>query len=427
MIRFAESGGQYHFSNGPGPGVWKSANLPAGNMSPTRNGSAYGYGQASQMSTPILGAGAWPTLIAGVALNFGGSIGAVSTIIQYWDTAGNEQCDLRINGGGQFYFTRNGTTIGATSTVAIAPMTWNYIEFKATFSTTGTGLCEVYLNGAVVLSSPSLTNAQTTGGGSTVTFLVPNVGNAGMMDFYVLDTSTGADTTYLGDVTVAEIYDNGPGVNAAWAVAQAPFVLTAAANASGGSTVYTGTITNGASPTNAWQGFYFTISGFTNAANNGTWLCSASTATSITLLNAAGVAETHAGSCAFQNPLQPGIHGGVVDGYALSNQGTRPPGDNQYISDATAGDKTDFAHQTLSLSGTIAAVVHVTYARKDDAGTRQIQQMCLSGGTEEDSATITLGSNYQYYFDVLETDPHTGAAWTVAGFNAATFGVKEIT
>ena len=69
----------------------------------------------------------------------------------------------------------------------------------------------------------------------------------------------------------------------------------------------------------------------------------------------------------------------------------------------------------------------MTYARKDDAGTRQIQQMCLSSGTEEDSATITLGSNYQYYQDILETDPHTGVAWTVAGFNAATFGVKEIT
>ncbi len=70
--------------------------------------------------------------------------------------------------------------------------------------------------------------------------------------------------------------------------------LTAAANASGGSTVYTGTITGGAS--NALANQYATISGFTNGANNGTWRITASTATTITASNPSGVAETHAGT-----------------------------------------------------------------------------------------------------------------------------------
>ena len=70
--------------------------------------------------------------------------------------------------------------------------------------------------------------------------------------------------------------------------------LTAAANASGGSTVYTGTITGGAS--NALANQYATISGFTNGANNGTWRITASTATTITVSNPSGVAETHAGT-----------------------------------------------------------------------------------------------------------------------------------
>src|SRR5207245_1073365 len=70
------------------------------------------------------------------------------------------------------------------------------------------------------------------------------------------------------------------------------FTLTSVANASGGNTVYTGTITGGA--TNAFIGDVFTIAGFTTAANNGTFTCTASTATTLTLSNISGVAETHA-------------------------------------------------------------------------------------------------------------------------------------
>lgn len=75
------------------------------------------------------------------------------------------------------------------------------------------------------------------------------------------------------------------------------FTVTAAANASGGNTVYTGTFTGGASPftsgaSNAYVGFRFVVGGFTNAANNGTFICVASSATTLTLANTAGVAET---------------------------------------------------------------------------------------------------------------------------------------
>ncbi len=74
--------------------------------------------------------------------------------------------------------------------------------------------------------------------------------------------------------------------------APGPFALTSVANAAAGTTVYTGTITGGAA--NAYVGVVFTIAGFGNAANNGTFTCTASTATTITLTNAAGVAQTQA-------------------------------------------------------------------------------------------------------------------------------------
>lgn len=83
-------------------------------------------------------------------------------------------------------------------------------------------------------------------------------------------------------------------VDAANTALPASLVLSAVANASGGTSVYTGTITGGG--TNAYVGMEFTIAGFATAANNGTFLCTASTATTLTLTNAVGVAETHAGT-----------------------------------------------------------------------------------------------------------------------------------
>lgn len=71
-------------------------------------------------------------------------------------------------------------------------------------------------------------------------------------------------------------------------------VLTAAALASGGTTVYTGTITGGAS--NALVGVEYTVAGFDLTANNGTFVATASSATTLTLNNASGVADTHAGT-----------------------------------------------------------------------------------------------------------------------------------
>jgi hypothetical protein len=83
-------------------------------------------------------------------------------------------------------------------------------------------------------------------------------------------------------------------------------VLTSVANASGGSTVYTGTITGGT--TQAYVNQLITISGFTNSANNGTFLCTASTGSTLTLSNASGVAETHAATASGNFIIAPFTH-----------------------------------------------------------------------------------------------------------------------
>jgi hypothetical protein len=70
--------------------------------------------------------------------------------------------------------------------------------------------------------------------------------------------------------------------------------VSSVANASGSSTVYTGTFGTAAA-SNGFAGLVFQVAGFvTNPGNNGTFTCTASTATTLTLTNSQGIAETHA-------------------------------------------------------------------------------------------------------------------------------------
>ena len=82
--------------------------------------------------------------------------------------------------------------------------------------------------------------------------------------------------------------------------------LSAAANASGGTTVYTGTITGGA--LNAFAGCTFVVAGFTNGVNNGTFVCMSCTGANITLVNASGTAETHAGTATYSSVVLAGTN-----------------------------------------------------------------------------------------------------------------------
>lgn len=83
------------------------------------------------------------------------------------------------------------------------------------------------------------------------------------------------------------------------------FSVTSCDNNVGGlTTVYHGTFPGGGS--NAFAGLVFVIGGFTNAGNNGSFKCSASTTTTLTLQNGSGVAETHAAQ-AVNHPWVMGV------------------------------------------------------------------------------------------------------------------------
>lgn len=85
--------------------------------------------------------------------------------------------------------------------------------------------------------------------------------------------------------------------------------LTSVADASSGSTVYSGAITGGAS--NAYAGDTFVISGWAHVVNNGSFICTASTGTTITLSNVNGVAETRAATATVQGSFVIGNASGI--------------------------------------------------------------------------------------------------------------------
>lgn len=436
-LRFLASGGNMIFSKGGGvAGIWGTAGINPVSNAPSGRTTTYAYqnaANAASNTTPNLG-GNYTTLVAGYAV-YPPALSANALILATFDSGVNAvQTDLRMDISGLLFFTRNGTNLGAgnptKSTFALSANVWCYIEIKVVHATGATGSAEVKVNGVSVLSLTSVQTANTNATANQFRFFnTPS--SSFTTDFYVVDGDAGGRTSYLGDINVIEMFANGAGTHSQWLLgtnnggtaSPPPFTLSSV-NTVG---VYVRTVTATGETANAYVGYYFSVTGFTNGANNqSNVICTASTTTTITL-GGVTISETHTGTMTFQSIVQAGIHGSFGDGAATTNVGTRPNDDAAYIIDSTTNDQTDFAHQALTLTGTVQGVVHYTYAKKDDAGTRQIAQQCLSGATTETSSTISLGSSYQYYADVLENDPNTSSAWTTSNLNSATFGVKQLT
>lgn len=100
-------------------------------------------------------------------------------------------------------------------------------------------------------------------------------------------------TLSLSGVNTSQLVVNAADVNNQ----SIPTGTQAITSVAAGTGVYAGTFTGGAA--NAFVGLAVTIAGFTNAANNGTFMVTASTATSLTVNNSASVLETHAATAAY--------------------------------------------------------------------------------------------------------------------------------
>jgi hypothetical protein len=103
-------------------------------------------------------------------------------------------------------------------------------------------------------------------------------------------------------------------------------------------------------------------------------------------------------------------------------------GDSDYVSAASSPltDVYAFPSSTVPAGSIVYAVaVHAT-ARKDDAGTNDLDLVLRSGSTNYASGTSSgLTASYVRYRRLWDNDPATGTSWTVSGANAASAGIRR--
>ena len=171
------------------------------------------------------------------------------------------------------------------------------------------------------------------------------------------------------------------------ATVYAPLTLTAAATASGGNTVYTGTITGGGS--NAFAGFTFTVASFDNAANNGVFVATASSTTTLTLANANGVADTHAATATSNTVTGIASTSGLTVGQPIygiaSSPGVTPVVTSNITSGTTIKTINSATSITLSSPPTAASTAFLTAS--------VLPPNTTVTGTNTTTNTISLSSN----------------------------------
>ena len=154
--------------------------------------------------------------------------------------------------------------------------------------------------------------------------------------------------------------------------------LTSVANANGGTTVYTGTITGGAN--NAFVGDTIVVAGFGNVLNNGTFTCSASTATTLTLSNRFGAKQNGAATASVPATIYTGtITGGGSNAFlgdSVVTSGFQNAANNgtfvAIASSATTVTLNNRAGVTESNPGTATVAT--------GAGTNTVYQGTITGG-----------------------------------------------
>jgi hypothetical protein len=118
-------------------------------------------------------------------------------------------------------------------------------------------------------------------------------------------------------------------------------------------------------------------------------------------------------------PLTGTNHGEVADNPADD--------DTSYNFAGSAGLEDEYTYPAISTtSGTVYAVMTIPVMRNDSAGTVTVEPVYHSGGNDYFGVPQNIGStSYSGYSDIQGQNPATGAAWTIAGVNAAQYGIKR--
>ena len=337
----ADPGGEPWFSRTQAQclaeGIFIDANLiTLDNAAPAGRATVYGYkstGATNYFAKGNFGNNA--TMTVGWADYNSSTAWANTNEIFTFQDGSTHQVELRTDGSGHLYCSRNGTTIGSASSNVLTSG-WHYFEISVVFATGASGSVTVKVDGVTWITIASVQTSGTANAFTNRFYIQPVVPNTNQ---WYKDIYWRNDATFHGDITVNVIYASVAGPSQQW-------------TASAGSQV---------------------------------------------------------------SDVQDGI----------THTGTWPD-DTNYILDATSGHISDFQFQSVTVpgGGTIKGVVHVSRLSKEVGSTVSLQQYTKSGGTTHTSASVTLGTSPSYFFDVLETDPNTSAAWTQTNLNNSTHGVK---
>jgi hypothetical protein len=105
-----------------------------------------------------------------------------------------------------------------------------------------------------------------------------------------------------------------------------------------------------------------------------------------------------------------------------------PDGDTSYVGSATVGTKdTYICTDVPSVAGPVTGIQTNLWARKDDAGTRQIAPVVRLAGTDQVGSSLTLATTYVDLTEIYDVEPGSGTGWTITDVNAAEFGVEVVT
>lgn len=100
--------------------------------------------------------------------------------------------------------------------------------------------------------------------------------------------------------------------------------------------------------------------------------------------------------------------------------------DTDYISSSTVGQKASVTMPALT-NFTVDAVQMTIFARRDDAGPRGIKSYVDISGTDYESGEFLVGATYLFWVYNWILSPATSAAWGLAEYNGAEWGVHLTT
>jgi hypothetical protein len=187
--------------------------------------------------------------------------------------------------------------------------------------------------------------------------------------------------------------------------------LTGVAAASAGVAAYAGTFSGGGS--NAYVGDTFTVAGFTNPLNNGSFICTASTTSALTLENPLAVAQTQAatatpeqGTAVYTGTFTGATTGSLV-GQTLNVAGFVAANNNgSFLVTANSGAT------TVTLTNPVAtAVTAAGTATAEEPGTEYVLSAV---GNASAGSTVYTGT-----FTGATTGSLVGKTFTATGFVTA--------